>query len=252
MRIGLTDSLRRAAAAALVAGLSCGAALAQRRIDVTIDGPLAAGETLVIGFLGGRNAWDDERRGVRRLARRLETSGPPGVRVATFENRKRGLALEVVREALDTDADGRLSPGEASRARVVLYGQSFGGAAAVKLARELGRLGVPVLLTVQVDSVGVGDEVIPPNVARAANLYQKDGLFIRGARRIRAADPSRTEIVGNFEYRYDGKRVDLPSFNWFERFVARAHTKMDADPEVWARVEGLILEVVRRQSEERF
>ena len=101
-----------------------------------------------------------------------------------------------------------------------------------------------MLLTVQIDSVGVGDEVIPPNVARAANLFQNDGFVIRGAKRIRAEDPSRTEIAGNFEYRYDGRKIDLPRVGWFERLIARAHTKMDADPEVWARVEALIREAV--------
>jgi hypothetical protein len=80
---------------------------------------------------------------------------------------------------------------------LILYGQSFGGAAVVKLARELEVMGVPVLLTVQVDSVGRGDGIIPANVARAANLFQRNGLFIRGEPKIRAQDPSRTTIIGN-------------------------------------------------------
>jgi thioesterase domain-containing protein len=69
-----------------------------------------------------------------------------------------------------------------------LYGQSFGGAAVVKLARQLDKLGVPVLLTVQIDSVGRGDARIPPNVARAASLFQRNGVLISGEAPIVAED----------------------------------------------------------------
>src|SRR5205814_8841866 len=59
------------------------------------------------------------------------------------------------------------------------YGQSRGGSAMVEIARELGKHGTAVLLTVQVDGVkcfGADDGVIPPNVARAANFYQPDRM----------------------------------------------------------------------------
>ncbi len=50
----------------------------------------------------------------------------------------------------------------------------------MKLARQLQQMDVPVLLTVQVDSVGIGDAVIPSNVSLAANLFQRNGWIIRG------------------------------------------------------------------------
>ena len=56
---------------------------------------------------------------------------------------------------------------------MIVYGQSFGGAAVVKFARQMDALEIPILLTLQVDSVGIGDAVIPPNVRAAANLFQK-------------------------------------------------------------------------------
>jgi hypothetical protein len=96
---------------------------------------------------------------------------------------------------------------------------------------------------VQVDSVGRGDKVIPSNVRRAANLFQRDGLIIKGEREIRAEDPARTTIVGNFKFDYGGKEVDLSEVSWLKRLFQAAHTKMDHDPEVWALVERLILEV---------
>ena len=127
---------------------------------------------------------------------------------------------------------------------MILYGQSFGGAAVVKLAKQLKKMDVPVLLTVQVDSVGWGDAVIPSNVRRAANLFQPNGLIIRGEPKIRAQDPQKTAILGNFRFDYRNKKIDLSEVSWFKKIFRTAHTKMDHDPEVWAKVEELILSVI--------
>jgi hypothetical protein len=217
---------------------------AQRRSDLRVPTPIREGETLVLGFLGGREPWDNDQRGARRLALELRALGRPDLHVETLANRKRGLAVELIGAALDRDRDGRLDPGERTSARVVLYGQSFGGAAVVKLARRLHRMDVPVLLTVQVDSVGLGDAVIPPNVRTAANLYQREGWIIRGEPEIRTADPSRTRILGNFRYDYRGKHIDLSGVSWLKKLFRHAHTKMDFDPDVWAHVRRLILDAV--------
>lgn len=184
---------------------------------------------------------------VTRLARKLRERNPSssGIHVETVENRKRGLALKLIRNALDRDADGRLSDAERASARIILYGQSFGGAAVVNLAKQLNQLGVPVLLTVQVDSVGIGDAVIPPNVRAAANFYQNEGFLIRGEPKIRAADPLRTKILGNFQFSYKHKDVPVSDVGWPQKVFMDAHTKMDFDPEVWAQVEKLIVETVQ-------
>lgn len=220
--------------------------VAQRYQDFITPTPLAEGATLVIGFLGGRESWDNQHRGVRKLALKLRAMKLTGVHVETVENTKRPVALALVRNAFDRDRDGQLDDGERASARLIVYGQSFGGAAVVKLARELEALRVPILLTVQVDSVGREDAVIPPNVARAANLFQRDGFTIRGEREIRAADPSRTTILGNYRYTYRGRKIDLSEVSWFKRLLQRAHTKMDFDPEVWGLVEKTILEAAGR------
>ena len=217
---------------------------AQRYQDFITPTPLGEGETLVVGFLGGRESWDNHKRGVRKLALKLRAMKLPGVHVETVRNTKRPVALALVRNAFDRNRDGRLDERERASARVIVYGQSFGGAAVVKFARELDALGVPILLTVQVDSVGRGDALIPPNVARAANLFQRDGFTIRGEREIRAADPVRTTILGNYRFTYRGKKIDLSEVSWFKRLLQRAHTKMDHDPEVWALVEKTILGVL--------
>jgi hypothetical protein len=223
---------------------SCGVVHGQHYQDFTTPTPQREGHILVVGFMGGRESWDNDKRGVRKLALKLRAMSLPGVHVETVENKKRRLAIELIRDAFDRDRDGRLDDRERASARLIVYGQSFGGAAVVKLARQLKEMGVPVLLTVQVDSVGRGDKVIPSNVARAANLFQRDGLVIKGEREIRPEDPSKTTIIGNFKFDYDGKKADLSEVSWLKRLFQAAHTKMDHDPEVWALVERTILDVI--------
>ena len=75
-----------------------------------------------------------------------------------------GSARAKILRLLDTDHDGKLSIEEKRNARIILYGHSWGAAAVVALARELDKEGIPVLLTVQVDSVskpGGNDRIIP-------------------------------------------------------------------------------------------
>lgn len=209
--------------------------------DFTTPTPLPEGHTLIIGFQGGRQRWDSEREGTRRLAIKLRGMELPGVHVETAENKRRALALDLIERAFDRNRDGRLDDEERAAVRLIVYGQSFGGAAVVKLARELEARGIPVLLTVQVDAVGRNDDVIPANVRRAANLFQDDGWLIRGQPEIRAADPAKTEILGNFRFSYGEKAVDMSQVPWRQRLFRDAHAKMCNDPDVWGKVEELVL-----------
>jgi len=162
--------------------------------DFTTGAPLPDNQVLILGLLGGREPWDNPHRNVRKLALKLRAQYPDKVQVETLENTKRRLALELIRRAFDRNGDGSLDAQERAGVRLIIYGQSFGGAAVVKLARQLKELGVPVLLTVQVDSVGRGDGTIPANVTRAANLFQRNGRLIRvnpkSARKTRRAPRS--------------------------------------------------------------
>jgi hypothetical protein len=222
-----------------------------RYSDFITPTPLEPKEYLVIGFLGGRQPYDDAKEGTRRLALKLRAMELPGVHIETVENSRRELALELVEHAFDRDRDGELDEQERRSARIIIYGQSFGGAAVVKLARELHEREIPVLLTVQMDSVGRGDESIPPNVRQAANLHQQDGLVIRGEKEIRAEDPEKTEILGNFQFSHKNKKVDMSGVKWHKRVFRNAHAKMDRDPAVWAKVEELILGALGPRGAER-
>jgi hypothetical protein len=219
-------------------------AVAQRYSDFSTKTPLEDGNVLIIGFVGGRESWDDKTQGVRKFALALRAQNRPGVFVETVRNNKRRVAIELIRNAFDRNRDGRLDESESASARLVVYGQSFGGAAVVKLARQLEKMKVPILLTVQIDSVGRKDGVIPANVIRAANLFQRNGLIIKGEHRIRARDPSATAIIGNFEFDYRHKKIDISGVAWIKKIFRSAHTKMDQDPAVWSLVEKLIHESI--------
>ena len=229
------------AIAAVGYGVIAAAARPQQFKDFRTPAPLAPGNTLIIGFLGGWEPWDNDHRLARKLALRIRAMNLPGVYVETVENHRRALARELVIRAWDRNGDGRLDATEQSAIKLILYGQSFGGAAVVKLAQELEPLAVPVLLTVQVDSIGRGDDAIPPNVRAAANFFQHDGFPIRGRSRIVPRDGARTKILFNRQFNYSGKKVDLSGYAWYQRWFRAAHTKMDADPDVWTEVERLIL-----------
>jgi pimeloyl-ACP methyl ester carboxylesterase len=226
--------------------LHCAAMIATCRgqsfADFAAPLPLTPGSTLVIGFLGGWERWDDPDRSVRKLA--IELRGMRGVYAETMSNHQHRLALALIQAAFDWNRNGHLDPDERAGARIILYGQSLGGAAAVRLARELQGLDIPVLLTVQIDSVGRNDAVIPANVAAAANLFQHDGPPIMGRSRIRAEDPSRTRILGNFQYRYWFKNVDMSSAKWARKHLGGAHARMELDPKVWAQVGLLIRQAI--------
>lgn len=107
---------------------------------------------------------------------------------------------------------------------------------------------MPVLLTVQIDSVGRGDEMIPANVRTAANFYQNTGKLIHGASNIRAEDPDRTAILFNRRIDYRNRHVQVPNLPWYKKAFRIDHVKMDNDPEVWHAVEQLILRTIGQKN----
>lgn len=229
----------------LSVALVCPFLCAQQLSDLATPIPIPLGSTLVIGFLGGYDRWNDEHRSIRRLTLKLRQK--PGIYAESISNHDRSIALELIRKALDTNQNGKLDPEERDRARIILYGQSWGGAAAIATARDLDHLGVRVLLTVQVDSVGHSDQVIPSNVLAAVNFYQHDPLTIQGRREIRAANPSMTRILGNFETSYVLRSIDETNASWARRTFGGSHVKMELDPKIWSKVEQYIVDATSRK-----
>lgn len=211
------------------------------------DGAVAARShpvpsSIVIGFVGGFVRHDNPHHGPVVLAHRMQGTLPKDTYVRVFENRHRKSAYKTILTLLDRDRDGTLSDAEKAQARIILFGQSWGASAVVMLARELNRAGIPVLLTVQVDSVAKlwqNDGVIPNNVTAAVNFYQPHGI-IHGRAEITAADPSKTQILGNYLFDYKKTPVTCQGYSWPYRFFTPTHMQSECDPHLWGQVEDLI------------
>jgi pimeloyl-ACP methyl ester carboxylesterase len=204
--------------------------------------PPIAASYIVVGFAGGFVRHDNLHHGPVQLAHRMQTQLPAGATIQVFENRRRKAAYQSIVRMLDSNHDGVLSAAEKAQARIILFGHSWGGSAVVMLSRELDRAGIPVLLTVQVDSVTKPwqrDGVIPDNVAAAANFYQPHGL-LHGRSEIRAADDSKTQILGNFRFDYQKTPVRCEGTSWFDRTFTPSHMQSQCDPRLWTRVEELV------------
>lgn len=198
--------------------------------------------SIVIGFVGGFVHNDNAIHEEVKLADHLQGSGSAGMQARIFRNHEGRQAHEAVLHLLGATPDGALSDEEKRAAHIVLYGHSWGASEAVTLARSLQKDGIPVLLTVQVDSVskfGENDRLIPANVEQAVNFYQTNGL-LHGRRVIVAADRLRTQILGNFRLDYRTKHVNTDGYPWFARTFMRPHIEIESDPSVWNRVESLI------------
>ena len=208
-----------------------------------LKSPDTSHSSIVIGFVGGFVHHDNLRHSSVQFAQRIQHTGAKDIYVQVFENRHRKAAHQAILRLLDTNHDGTLSPQEKQNARIVLFGHSWGAAAAVLLARELQRDEIPVLLTVQVDSIAKpwqDDSVIPANVADAVNFYQPHGL-IHGRPRITAADPAHTQILGNYLVDYRKAPVPCVGGSWFDH-ITPSHAQCECDLRLWSQIETLVLQ----------
>ncbi len=197
---------------------------------------------IVIGFVGGFIKHDNLVHSEVQLAARLRKAYPIGIDVETFESYHGEKARERILSLLDANHDGTPTLGEKQNGRIIIYGHSWGGSEAINLARKLEKDGIPVLLTIQVDSISKihqNDAVIPANVAQAANFYQPNG-FLHGQSEIRAADPARTNIIGNFRFDYKASPYRCTQYPWYDRIFGKSHTQIECDPGVWKQAESLI------------
>jgi hypothetical protein len=199
--------------------------------------------SIVVGFVGGFVHADAPNHGPVDLGQKLERDVPKGAFVKVFENRQRKIAYDTILRLLDRNRDGILSSDEKAHARIVLFGHSWGASTVVLLARDLNRAGIPVLLTVQVDSVAKmwqDDRIIPGNVLAAANFYQPHGL-VHGQEDITAADPKKTQILGNYRFDYSKDPVQCgDGLSWYNRFFTPGHAHSECDPHLWNQVENLV------------
>lgn len=203
---------------------------------------------IIVGFMGGRVKPGNLLHKEATVAQNLRERGSRNLQVLVFANHDGQNALRTLLKLVDQDGDHKISDTERKAVEIAIYGHSWGASEAINLARSLQKSGIPVALTVQVDSVeksGENDEVVPSNVRQAVNLFQRDGL-LRGRASIRAEDAMKTRILVNEQYHYGvAHAIDISRFPWFARTFMRQHIMIENDPKVWNRVQGLLEQAVQ-------
>jgi hypothetical protein len=197
---------------------------------------------IVIGFVGGFVRSDDQKHPEVHFAEFLRERYRTGLYTEVFGNHHGRKALHEVLRLLDSDGNGILSSSEKEHAKIIIYGHSWGAAETVVLARELGKREIPVLLTIQVDSIakfGRDDSMIPSNVADAINFYQSGGP-LHGRAQIFAADPAKTTIIGNLHMTYKDNPIRCDNYPWYARTFNKPHHEIENDPRVWNHAASLI------------
>jgi len=207
---------------------------------------------IIIGFVGGYVKQGDVNHPEILFATYLRERYGSGVHAKVFGNHDGNKALEDILGLFKKDDHGLSTTREP--VKIILYGHSWGASQTLAFARELLKRGIPVALTIQIDSVkkpgfGHDDRTVPPNVAKAVNFYQRRGLT-PGQPLIVAADATKTKILGNFHMRYEGLHINVDNYRWLSRVFNKHHHEIENDPWVWDQVVSLIdLELLRTDAE---
>jgi hypothetical protein len=200
----------------------------------------SARQAIIICFLGGFVKPSDAKHPEVWFARYLRDRYGPAVQVWIFGNRDEEMAVKKTVQLVT--AGGMRARKTAERPTIIVYGHSWGGSQALAFARDLGKNGITVALTIQIDSVrklGQDGHTVPPNVFKAMNFYQRRGLT-PGERHIVPADPSKTIILGNLEMNYDHLRINCSNYKWLSRMFNKPHHQIENDPRVWNSIAWLI------------
>jgi pimeloyl-ACP methyl ester carboxylesterase len=224
----------------LATGIAHGQEMSIRQVRSGVTDP-SVRNVVIIGFVGGFVSRNDAKHPEVQFAAYLRDRYPT-IHVEVFGNHHGRKALHQVVDFLDTDHDGVLSSVEKERATVIIYGHSWGATETVAFAGELDKMGVPVALTVQIDTIakpGHKASAISPNVANAINFYQTKGP-LHGAPEIVAVDPARTQILGNIRMTYENRPINCDNYSWYSRTFNKPHHKIENDFRVWDEVASLI------------
>jgi pimeloyl-ACP methyl ester carboxylesterase len=218
-----------------------GQAVSLREAPSAVSPPTTDRNVIIIGFVGGFVSRNDTRHPEVQFAAYLRDRYPL-IHAEVFGNHHGQKALDRVMRLLDTDHDGIISPIEKERSTVILYGHSWGATETVAFARELGQMGIPVALTIQIDTIakpGHKASAISQNVASAINFYQTEGP-LHGAPVIVAVDPARTAVLGNIHMTYEDRPINCDNYSWYSRTLNKPHHEIENDFRVWDQVASLI------------
>ncbi len=226
---------------ALRAGLSATPALPATEASTTTLAPAATHNVIIIGFVGGFVSVNDTKHPEVQFAAYLRDRYP-SIHAEVFGNHHGKKALHNLVRLLDTNNDGTLSSLEKEKATVIIYGHSWGATETVAFARDLDKMGIPIALTIQVDTIGKPlhkPATISPNVATAINFYQTRGP-LHGQPQIIAADPARTRILGNIRMTYEDRPINCDNYSWYSRTLNKPHHEIENDFRVWDQLASLI------------
>jgi hypothetical protein len=210
-----------------------------RETPLSVTAPVR--NTIVIGFVGGFVSTKDTKHPEVQFAAYLRDRYPT-LHAEVFGNHHGRKALHQIVSFLDTDHDGVLTSLEKAQATIILYGHSWGATETAEFARELGKMGIPVALTIQVDTINKPfhrPATISPNVAAAINFYQTEGP-LHGQQQIVAADPAHTKILGNIHMTYEDRPINCDNYSWYSRTFNKPHHEIENDFRVWDQLASLI------------
>jgi len=202
----------------------------------------SAQKLIVIGFLGGFAKNGDTKHPEVWFGAYLREHYSSAIEVSVISNHEWRKAKRNVLQLLDADHDGVLTAAERRQAKIIVFGHSWGASEASAFARDLEQLGIPVLLTIQIDIVpkpGQNPILMAPNVEAAINFFQSNGP-LHGRTQVVAEDPGRTEIIGNVHMTYEGHRVDCRNYPWFARTFNKPHHEIENDARVWSQIALII------------
>lgn len=214
-------------------------------VDVANHGVRKA---IIIGFVGGFVKRDDGKHPEVVFANYLHSRYGSAIHAEVFGNHEGKKAVQRTIEWLDSDKDSSLPAPQREAEKIIVYGHSWGASQTLAFARELARRGVPVALTIQIDSIrklGQNDRNVPPNVAKAVNFYQSKGVT-RGQSLIVPTDAERTKIVGNFHMRYEHHQIKCDNYPWLPRVLNKPHHEIENDPHIWDQIASLIASELSR------
>jgi pimeloyl-ACP methyl ester carboxylesterase len=222
------------------------ASIAQAQEVSLWEGPSAVASpairnVIVIGFVGGFVSPSDTKHPEVQFAAYLQDRYPL-IHTEVFGNHHGRKALHQVMRLIDTDHDGVVSSAERERSTIIIYGHSWGATETAAFANKLGRMDIPVALTVQIDTIakpGHRASPISPNVTRAINFYQTRGP-LHGAPEIVAVDPARTIVLGNIRMTYEDRPINCDNYSWYSRTLNKPHHEIENDFRVWDQVASLI------------
>jgi len=199
-------------------------------------------KAIILGFVGGFVKRNDIKHPEVLLAMYIHGRYGSAVHAEIFGNHEGKKAVEDTILHLDTNKDGVLTAAEKEHVKIILFGHSWGASETLTFARELQRRGIPVSLTIQIDSVKKlrqDDRTVPANVEKAVNFYQRKGLT-RGQPLIVAADAGRTKILGNFHMKYEDDQINCDNYRWLSRVFNKPHHQIENDPQIWNQIISLI------------